>query len=41
VWLRQRERFHDANINENDRYGGGSIMVWVESAGMEEQIFLS
>jgi hypothetical protein len=28
VW--QRQRFHDAtcNICENDRYGGGSIMVW-------------
>lgn len=28
VWRRQRERFHDANISEHDRYGGGSIMVW-------------
>ena len=35
VWRRQRERFHDANISEHDRYGGGSIMVRVESAGME------
>ena len=28
MWRRQRERFHDANISEHDRYGGGSIMVW-------------
>lgn len=28
VWRRQRERFNDAYINEHDRYGGGSIMVW-------------
>ena len=28
VWRRRGERFHDANISEHDRYGGGSIMVW-------------
>ncbi|XP_061166684.1 uncharacterized protein LOC133175583 [Saccostrea echinata] len=28
VWRRQRERFHDTNINEYDRHGGDSIMVW-------------
>jgi hypothetical protein len=27
-WRRQRERPHDTNFNENDRYGGASIIVW-------------
>jgi hypothetical protein len=41
VWRRQHERFLDANIIKHDPYGGGSIMFGVESAGMEEQIFMS
>lgn len=28
VWRRPGERFRDATIQEVDRYGGGSIMVW-------------
>lgn len=28
VWRRPRERYHDANVLEHDRYGGGSVMVW-------------
>ena len=30
VWRRPGERYTDCNILEHDRYGGGSIMVWVE-----------
>ena len=28
VWRRKGERYHDATIEEHDRYGGGSVMVW-------------
>lgn len=28
VWRRQGERFVDAAVQEHDRYGGGSVMVW-------------
>ena len=28
VWRRRGERFQDATIQEHDRYGGGSVMVW-------------
>lgn len=28
VWRRGGERFMDATIQEHDRYGGGSVMVW-------------
>ena len=28
VWRRPGERFHDDRVQEHDRYGGGSVMVW-------------
>lgn len=28
VWRRQGERFADATVQEHNRYGGGSVMVW-------------
>ena len=28
VWRRRGVRFQDATIQEHDRYGGGSVMVW-------------
>ena len=28
VWRRQNERFSQTTIQENDRLGGGSTMVW-------------
>ena len=28
VWRRKRERFTDATIRENVRFGRGSVMVW-------------
>ena len=28
VWRRQGERYTDATVQEHDRYGGGSVMVW-------------
>ena len=28
VYRRRGERFHDVNVREIDRYGGGSVMVW-------------
>ena len=28
VWRRPGERFVDVNVQEHDRYGGGSVMVW-------------
>ena len=28
VWRRKGERYYDATIEEHDRYGGGSVMVW-------------
>lgn len=28
VWRRPGERFHDDCVQEYDRYGGGSVMVW-------------
>ena len=28
VWRRQGERYADATVQEHNRYGGGSVMVW-------------
>ena len=28
VWRRRGERYEDATVQEHDRYGGGSVMVW-------------
>ena len=30
MWRGRGERFHDGNISEHDRYGGGFIMVWAD-----------
>ena len=28
VWRRSGERYHEQNVIQRDRYGGGSVMVW-------------
>ena len=29
VWRMSKERFHYLNVAEHDRYGKGSVMVWI------------